>query len=121
MKNMLTNVREDMSVFDRTGDKIGTVKSVHFGDENLEQPGVETTTAQTPEVRGNDLVQDFRQAISFEDRFPPEIRERMQRYGYIEIDTGILGSDHYVRSDQIAQVDDDRVELNAALDDLLKA
>ncbi len=121
MKNMLTQVHEDMPVYDRTGKKIGAVKTVQFGDEDLERPGVETSTAQTAKVVGNELMEDFAKTLKTGEHLPVELRKRLQRYGYIKVDTGILASTHYASADQIANVTDSRVVLNVTADQLISS
>lgn len=121
MKNMLIKVREEMEVYDSTGDKVGTVKAVQFGDEDLERPGAETTTTQSqPKAGENSLVDDFARAISSDDRSPDELLAQFERYGYLTVDAGLLRSNRYVRADQITSVSGNRVELNASHDELLK-
>lgn len=120
MKNTLSQIHENMPVYDREGNKIGTVKAVQLGDEDLARPGVETATAQTPDVPGNELVEDLARALDFEAPVPAEIRTRFERYGYIRIDTGLLSSDRYACADQVTKVTADRVDLDAVEDDLVK-
>lgn len=119
MKNLLTDIREDMPVYDRENNKIGTVEEIRFGDEDLERPGAETSTAQKAKVVGNTLVDDIARAIRVDDRLPEEIRSRLQRYGYVKIDTGLLTSDRYVIADQIEKVSADRINLKVGQDDLI--
>jgi hypothetical protein len=121
MKNMLIQVKEHMLVYDSAGKKIGAVKTVQLGDEDLERPGVETSTAQTNEVVGNELIQDLAKAFELRDEVPDELRERLERYGYIRVDTGFLASDRYASADQIANVTADRVDLNVTKDELIAA
>jgi len=121
MKNMLTKVQKDMAVFDRDGNRIGTVKDIQFGDEDLERPGVETSTGQTPEVEGNQLIRDVVGAIKPDERILPELKARLKRYGYIKVNTGLLSADRYAGADQIASVGENRLDLNAALDELPRA
>lgn len=121
MNSKLTQIRKGMPVFDREGKKIGSVKVIHFGDENPQEPGVNTETAQTPDVSGNEMIEIFARAISDEGRVPEEARERFQRYGFLKVNTGILIPDRYVSADQIAHVSANRVDLNATLRDLVAA
>jgi hypothetical protein len=119
MKNMLTQVRKDMAVYDREGNMIGTVETVYFGDEDLERPGVETATAPTPDVANRGLIENVPEALNPDNRIPTELRSRLQRYGFIKVETGILASDRYARADQITKVDENRVELNVTQDELI--
>lgn len=119
MENLLAQVREDMTVYDSKGDKVGTVKTVQLGDEDLAEPGAETATSQKAEVGGNDLVEEVAEALTFKDEIPEEIQNRLRRYGFIRVDAGLLRSDRYVSAEQITNVDGDRVELNATKDELI--
>ncbi|NDJ78741.1 MAG: hypothetical protein GYB65_21025 [Chloroflexi bacterium] len=120
MQNMMTRIREDMPVYDSTGTRIGVVKAVHFGDEDLERPGAETQTAQKPQVRGNTFVDKFAEALTLGNDVPEELRKRLERFGYFRVGTGLLVSDRYASADQIAKVDVDRVDLTATMDELIK-
>jgi hypothetical protein len=121
MKNMLTQIHEDMPVYDRTGKKIGAVKNVQFGDEDLERPGVETSTAEAPAETDDNIVDYVAEVFATVDRIPEEFRKRLQRYGYIQVDTGLLTSDRFASSDQIANVTTDRVDLSVTKDELIKS
>jgi hypothetical protein len=119
MKNMLGQVREAMTVYDREDNKVGTVRFVHFGDEDLDKPGVETATAPRDQWKEKGLIEDLAEAIVPPDRFPPELRSRLQRYGYIRIDTGLLSADRYATADQVADVKGDRVKLSVTKTNLI--
>ena len=120
MRNMLNQIHEDMPVYDRRGNKIGTVDEIQFGDENPEEPGVETATAKRPSNGDGGLIEDLARAFSAGDMLPAELRSRLIRYGFFKIDTGLLSPDRYVSADQIASVDGERVTLNVSEDDLIK-
>jgi len=121
MRNILNQIREDMAVYDRQGNRIGTVDAIQFGDENPQDPGINTVTAQDPTMRDNSLIDDFARALDTGNDLPDVLRARLLRYGFFKIDTGMLSSDRYVSADQIAGVDGDRIMLNVAEDDLIKA
>ena len=53
------------------------------------------------------------------DEVPDVLRERLLRYGYIKIDTGLLKSDRFVESTQIAGIVEDHVNLHITRDELL--
>jgi histidyl-tRNA synthetase len=58
-------------------------------------------------------------ALISEEKIPDEFRKRLQRYGYIKVDTGILTADRFASAAQIADVTDDRVDLNVTKDELI--
>lgn len=62
---MLQQIREGMEVYDRHGDKVGTVGYVQFSDEDLSDEEPETATAQDPRLRKKgSLVDVLAEAIA---------------------------------------------------------
>ena len=121
MENKLTQIHEHMPVYDRTGKKIGAVKNVQFGDEDLERPGVETSAAELPSEMGGNIIGFVASVFTTGNHMPDEFRKRLQRYGYIKVDTGIVTSDRYASADQIAKVGANRVDLTVTQDELIKS
>lgn len=118
--NILTQIREDMTVIDSTGDKIGTVETVQFGDEDPHNAGVETVTSKRPPMQDDTLVDYLAEAFRMNDRLAEEMRARLNRYGYIKVKRGIPGLGHYViGADQIETVQADQVKLQKPSDELL--
>ncbi|HEX5505837.1 MAG TPA: PRC-barrel domain-containing protein [Thermomicrobiales bacterium] len=97
---LLARVREGMAVYDRDEQKVGTVKDVYLGGEDLSEAAV-------PE--GSALADA-----------PAALRGRLAAHGFIEVGTGLLQSNRYATGDQVAAVADDRVTLTVAQDELLK-
>ncbi len=121
IQNVLLQVREGMTVYDRTGAAIGTVEFVRFGDEDPHQPGTETVTgspAATP--TGSWLVEDIARVFS-DDDLPETLRDRLIRQGFVRVDGGLLASDRFVLPDQIADVTEEGLYLQVTDDDLIKA
>jgi len=118
--SILSQIHEGMEVYDREGQKVGTVEHVQFGDEDPTNPGVETRTAQNPELLNNSLVENLAEALAGTNDVPEVVRARLLRYGFIKVDTGLLSSDRYIMPDQIAHVAEDRVHLLVLHKDLLK-
>jgi hypothetical protein len=118
--NLLAQIHEDMPVYDRAGDKIGTVKTVQFGEKNLAPTETETSADQQPDVAGTVVTEGVVGAFSLDDQLPAELRERLERLGYIQIDFGVLASDRYASAEQIEKVAVDRVDLNATQSELIK-
>jgi hypothetical protein len=113
MSNMtLDMIKEGMAVYDRTGDRIGTVEVIQFGDENPNTPGAETaTTAGYDRTQESGFVQDLARAFAGDDNIPEPIRARMLRHGYVRVDTGILSGDVFFMPDQINAISEDSVSL----------
>ena len=120
---ILTQVYEGMEVYDRTGDKIGTVEHVYLGDvsEGADVSGAGPATASGPGRRESSLIQDFAAAFNAGDDVPEVLRQRLRRQGFIRIDsTGLFAADRYVTPDQISDVTGDRVTLRVTRDELIK-
>ncbi|HET8631669.1 MAG TPA: PRC-barrel domain-containing protein [Thermomicrobiales bacterium] len=99
-EGLLARIREGMDVFDRDERKVGTVRDVYLGGEDLSEAAV-------PE--GSALA-----------AAPAALRGRLAAHGFIEIGTGLLQANRYATGDQVATVGEDRVMLAVAQDDLLK-
>lgn len=97
---LLTRVREGMDVYDRDERKVGTVREVYLGGEDLSEAAV-------PE--GSALADA-----------PAALRGRLAAHGFIEIGTGLLQANRYTTGDQVAAVAADRVTLAVGQDELLK-
>jgi hypothetical protein len=118
-ENVLEQIQKGMHVYDRNGKGVGKVEYVQFGDENPTQPGIETVTAQQPPDARNKLLDKALAGAKAEDREPEELRARLLRYGFIRVDPGILRSDRFVLSGQIAGVSGSRVKLSVPRDQLI--
>lgn len=109
------DIKEGMAVLDHDKNKIGTVKHVQFGDEDLGDPGAETaTTAGQGSQRDDSLIENIAEALAPASGIPESVRKHMLRYGYIRIDTPPLQSDRYAAFDQIAGIEDDQVVLKVS-------
>jgi hypothetical protein len=121
--SLLTQIYEGMTVYDRTGQKIGTVERVYFGavSQEADTHGGGPTTAAPPGAYESSLIEDFARAIFPADQVPEPLRQRLLRHGFIRIDsTGLFAADRYVMPDQIADVSEDRVTLRVTRDELIK-
>jgi hypothetical protein len=120
---ILTQAYEGMDVYDRTGDKIGTVEYVYLGavGEDADTYGAGPATASGPGRRESSLIQDFAKVFSAGDDMREALRERLRRQGFIRIDsTGLFAADRYVTPDQIADISGDRITLRVTRDELIK-
>jgi hypothetical protein len=105
-------IEKGMKVFDNSGDEVGTVEWVHFG----EVEGPPSTSAASPSTgpAQSDLVEIIGNAFS-SDNLPQELRERMLMYGFVKMDSKkLFGADRYVMADQIARVEKNGVHLVVA-------
>lgn len=121
--SVLEQVREGMEVRDASGEHIGSVRNVYFGeDAGTTQPhSAGAATARDPSILGNNIVTDVAQAIFGDDDLPETFRARLINNGFIRVDgNGLLARDRYVMREQIASVSGDVVHLNVTRDELIK-
>lgn len=118
--NILTLVHEGMNVYDRNGESLGTVRFVQVGDENPSTMDVESAgTSYNPERDNSNFLQDIAGALVGTDDLPEVLVNRMNRSGYIQIDTGLLQRDRYVLPEHIASVSDEEVHLRVGRDEVI--
>ena len=121
---LLTQIYEGMTVYDRAGEKIGTVEHVYLGEvsNELDQHGGGPGTVPSPDRGESSLIEDVATAIFPSDHVPETLRQRLLRHGFLRIDsTGLIAADRYVMPDQIADVSEDRVTLRVTRDELIKS
>ncbi len=119
---ILTQIQEDMDVYDRAGDKIGEVEGVYFGSvaEDGVSEGQGPATARDPSGTPS-FLEDLAEAFTGNDELPETLRSRLFLHGFIRIDgSGLFASDYYAMPDQIASVSHDRIQLNVSRDELIK-
>ena len=117
--NPMTRIQEGMEVFDTHGDKVGSVRTVKFGDEDPDTPKVEAVQGFPADQRHDNLIMHIAEALAGMPDIPEEVQARLLRYGYIQIDRGLMQSDAVASGEQIASITDDTIYLNAAEDMLL--
>jgi L-alanine-DL-glutamate epimerase-like enolase superfamily enzyme len=119
---ILNRIREGMSVYDLSGEKVGTVREVYFGTG----AGFEATpqTAHDPDTgmdNGNPIYTVLESIFGSDDDLPDTLRNRMFHDGFIRINTdGIFASDRYALTEQISEALGDDVQLTVNYDELLK-
>lgn len=120
IQNVMAQIREGMTVHDRTGAAIGKVSAIRFGEEDPRQPGPETVTGSRTDNYGSSLVEEIAEVFTG-DGLPETLRDRLIRHGFIRIDAGLLALDRFVLPEQVAGVDEDGVRLRVTDDELIKA
>ncbi len=122
-QNPLQMVHDDMQVYDSSGKKIGRVKQVFFGagtDSIDEGTGGPANTPSPLESSDENTFQTGMANAVFGDNLAPDVlRKRLEKNGFIRIDTGILSRDRFALPDQIASVDGDRVNLKVSENELI--
>ena len=96
----LAQVTEGMAVHDQYGEKLGKVRQVYLGGEDLAEA----------QVAGDSVLHDVPQAL----------RSRLAAAGFVEIDTGFLHANLYATGAQVNDVREDGVWLRVGRDDLAK-
>lgn len=97
---LLTEVHEDMPVYDLVGQKLGTVKHIQFADDTSDE---------------SVMVEDS----SVENASPP-VKTRLLKRGFVRIEGGFLRPTYYATADQIASVMADSVQLDVSREELLR-
>jgi hypothetical protein len=97
---LLAQVQEGATVYDRDNQKVGTVKQVYLGGEDLSEAM----------VAEDSVLYDVPQAL----------RSRLAASGFVEISTGFFSANRYATGDQVAAANGDRVELHVGQDELTK-
>jgi hypothetical protein len=119
---VLTRIYEGMAVYDRQGDKVGTVKNVYFGtvSEAQDERGLGAATASPTEQQATSLLDDFITSLAASEPVPEPVRQRLLRHGFIRINTsGLFTADRYAMPDQIESVSDNRVTLGVTYKELM--
>lgn len=96
----LAQIREGMAVIDAGGEKVGTVRQVYLGGEDLSETA----------VAGDSVLNDV----------PAGLRGRLAASGFIEIGTGLLQANRYATGEQVAAVETNTVRLSVGKDELAK-
>ena len=119
---LLTQIYEGMTVYDRAGEKIGTVEHVYLGglSNEVHKRGGGPVTAPSPGRGESSLIEDLATVMLPSDQVPETLRQRLLRHGFLRIDsTGLFAADRYVMPDQIAHGSEDRVTLRVTRDELI--
>ncbi len=106
---LLGLVRQGMDVYDADNNKLGTVKRVYMGGGNdpadvqrqRRDAGVDQDAG--PREADSTFLGDLFDAFTPDRGMPDELRQKLERDGFIEIDSGGLFSrDRFATPDRIA-------------------
>lgn len=123
--SVLSQVREDMDIYDAGDNHIGHVDFVHFGaaSETQQEHGTgpaDLGRADYPDMRRDTIIDNIAEAFQPED-VPDQLQSKLLMDGYVRMDaSGLFASDRFITPDQIARVDGDRVYLTVNRDQLIK-
>jgi hypothetical protein len=129
---ILMRVHEGMKVYDAENHHIGKVRRVQMSGGNdpedadrQAREAIDNTRAATAEpdttpVYEDTLVGEVAQSFSPRADLPDELRELLQREGFVQIDSaGFFTADRYATPNQIADVAEDGVMLKVTDDRLI--
>jgi hypothetical protein len=103
----LAPVVKGMTVYDATGEKVGTVAFVYLGASSEDAIESGTGVAGVPDraSRNRSLQERVVEAFQTPDAMPGQVRAQLRRHGFIRIDmTGVFASDRAALPDQIESV-----------------
>jgi len=122
----LVHVREGMAVYDRDQEKVGKVDFVYLGEVSEQEANMgrgpqAVTDTELPGVDHFPVDFAFGGTTGISDPTENEtLKARLKREGFVRVDgAGLFSHEHYVLSEQIASVSEDKVYLNVSRDDLL--
>ena len=116
----MEQIHEDMPVYDRFDEKVGSVAEIRFGDDDAATPEPESVQSSDVPQMGSNLVEDLAQAFRAGPELPPPLRARLDRMGYLKLKGGLFQKDTYILPDQIERVEDGRVQLSVPGGELLR-
>ena len=112
-------IKEGLDVLDANDEKIGTVDTIKFGEENSSTIGSDVSeggSGADDGIMSDSIFDDLARAIAGDDNIPDEVRQRLMVSGYFKVASGLFRNDAYVLMDQVAHITDDHVHLNVAKD-----
>ncbi|QPC84130.1 hypothetical protein G4Y79_07085 [Phototrophicus methaneseepsis] len=113
-------ITEGMTVIDVNGNRVGNVEFIKFGDEDLQDPGVEVNEPSTAPDETPNFFDDIARAIVGGPDIPQEVRQNLLRLGYMKIgNTGLFKGNRYATLDAVDHVHDDHVHLSIDSDALI--
>jgi hypothetical protein len=116
--SVLERIREGMTVRDRHGDEVGTVKAVYFGAAaDTATAGGQPASISEPAVSTHPLIDALARALG-RSELPDELRERALYQGFVHIDIR-LAPDRIALAEQVARAGPDGVHLGVGRDELL--
>ena len=111
---LLSEIQEGMAVFDRDGNKAGTVIFAYPGDGDRLAKGDNSRESIPLEV----------QTMVASEHLPVVMEERLLSYGFVKVRTGgVFSRTRFALPDQVAGVDPDnnKIHLSVAGNELLKS
>lgn len=122
-KNLLENIREGMTVYDKEGRELGKVDRVHTGAQKSELPYTYggTLPGKKPGEDDSILAKIIEEYFDPMDKLHEEIQEELYLHGFIRLLTGKLeGQDRYIQPHQIHSISEEGVHLHTSEEDLKK-
>jgi hypothetical protein len=121
--HVLSRIHKGMKVHDSRGQEIGQVVHIYFGMVNAEaiERGYGTASPPDPRLKDEEFVDDVVEMIvGDQESAPQELRYRLVREGFIEIQSNAFDSPRYIPPECIAQVTSSGVFLGTSGDLLIE-
>ena len=122
-KNILENISEGMTVYDREGRELGKVDQVHAGRKSPQLPYTYggTLTGKKPGEDDEVLAKIVEELFDPMDNLHKELREELYVHGFMRMMAHKLGGEErYIRPHQIRSVSKDAVHLHDSEEELKK-
>jgi len=107
-QTVLNQVSEGMDVYDASGDHMGKVVYIRFGEPVAEADMPDNVT----------IAEELTEALGGSVEIPTVVYGRLYREGFVRFDRGLLRHDGFVFPTQIAYVNDDGIHLNVDKDEV---
>lgn len=119
-RTSLRAVQEGMRVLDSSGNDIGKVEWVQFGDDDPETHEIEARGPSEARMVDGSLADRVASAFRA-DVLPDEVKARLLHQGFVRVDVpGLFAADRYVTPDQIEAVNAGQVILKVGKEKLVK-
>jgi hypothetical protein len=122
-ENVLENIAEGMTVYDREGRELGKVDRVHKGPESSKLPYTYggTLTGEKPGEDDGVLAKLVEELFDPMDDLHKELQKELYTHGFMRMLTDKLkGEERYILPHQIRAVSEDAVHLHDSEEELKK-
>ena len=108
-QTVLNQVSEGMAVYDGSGNHLGKVEYIRFGEPVAEADLPDNIT----------IAEELTEALGGNVEIPTVVYGRLYREGFVRFDRGLMRHDGFLFPGQIAYVNEDGVHLNVNADEVL--
>ena len=108
-QHKLTTIIEGMSIYDKEGEQVGTIKSFHLGK-----------SIQVNHKANDETVRDVLKSVIGDSNFPDKLYADFDEDGFLYIESSFFSDNAVVFPSQIDEIKGDGIYLNVAVDEILK-